>query len=318
MFGAASEDAHPVKRTRTSERFRQFKKYRVLLLFLVPGFIFLLIFNYIPMYGLIIAFKEYKIKLGILGSPWAGLKYFNKVFLDPHFYVVLKNTLIISFYKLIFGFPVPIIFAILLNEIGNVKFKKWVQTISYMPYFMSWIILSGIFILFFSVEGPVNAIVKAFGNMPVIFMADDRYFRMILVVTAIFQSFGWNSVIYMAAISGIDPQMQEAAYMDGAGRFRRIIHTTIPTLIPVMSIMLILSMGTILDAGFDQIFNMYNAQVYNVADIIDTYVYRIGLINANYSYSAAVGLFKSVVALILVLGVNRVVKKIGGNDHALW
>ncbi|NBC70453.1 ABC transporter permease subunit [Paenibacillus sacheonensis] len=285
---------------------------------LVPGLLYLTVFNYIPMYGVLLAFKEYKITAGIMESPWVGLKYFRKAFEDPHFFVVVKNTIIISFYKLLFGFPVPILFAVLLNEIRNRTFKKWVQTISYLPHFMSWIVLSGIFITIFSMEGPINAIVKGMGHLPVIFMADERYFRTILVSTSIFQSFGWGSIIFLAAIASIDPQLGEAAIIDGAGRFKRMIYITLPMLVPVMSIMLILSMGTILDAGFDQIFNMYNPQVYDVSDIIDTYVYRIGLIDANYSYSTAVGLFKSVVALILIVGVNRSVKAIGGNEHTLW
>lgn len=312
------ETANPATQRKPSERSKLFKKYRILLLMLVPGFLFLVIFNYVPMYGVILAFKEFRITAGIMESPWVGLKYFDKAFADPHFYIVLKNTLIISFYKLIFGFPVPILFAILLNEMNNLRFKKWVQTISYLPHFMSWIVLSGIFITILSLEGPVNTIVKAFGQLPIVFMADEQYFRTILVVTSIFQSFGWGSIIFLAAIAGIDPQLNEAAIIDGAGRIKRIIHITLPMLAPVISIMLILSMGSILDAGFDQIFNMYNSQVYDVADIIDTYVYRLGLINANYSYSTAVGLFKSVVALILILSVNRVVKAIGGNDHTLW
>lgn len=302
----------------SNERTRRIMKYRMLLLMLLPGFIFLIIFNYIPMYGSILAFKEFKITGGIAGSPWVGLKYFNKAFEDPHFFVVLKNTLLISFYKLLFGFPVPILFAVLLNELGGRTFKKWVQTISYLPHFISWVVLSGIFITIFSLEGPINSALKALGQLPVIFMADESYFRSILVGTSIYQSFGWGSIIYLAAIAGIDPQMYEAAVIDGAGRFKRMIYITLPMLVPVISIMLILSMGSILDAGFDQIFNMYNAQVMDVADIIDTYVYRIGLINANYSYSAAVGLFKSVVALILVLAVNRIVKMIGGSEHTLW
>ncbi|GGD90447.1 ABC transporter permease [Paenibacillus nasutitermitis] len=304
--------------SKPSERYKRFIKYRMLLLMLLPGFIFLIIFNYIPMYGLVLAFKEFKITGGIAESPWVGLKYFNKAFDDAHFYLVVKNTLIISFYKLVFGFPVPILFAVLLNELSSRRFKKWVQTISYLPHFISWVVLSGIFITIFSLEGPINTMLQALGRLPIIFMADEQYFRSILVVTSIYQSFGWGSIIFLAAIAGIDPQLHEAAIMDGAGRFKRMIHITLPMLVPVISIMMILAMGSILDAGFDQIFNMYNSQVLNVSDIIDTYVYRIGLINANYSYSTAVGMFKSVVALILVLSVNRIVKMIGGNEHTLW
>ncbi|MCQ6563072.1 ABC transporter permease [Paenibacillus mendelii] len=301
-----------------SETWQKVKQYRVLLIMLIPGMLYYLIFHYLPMYGVVLAFKDFKITRGILGSPWVGLDVFNKVFSDNYFYVVLKNTIVISFYKLIFGFPVPIVFALLLSEISSAKFKKAAQTVSYLPHFISWVVLGGIFFTIFSLEGSVNTILQWFGVDPVLFMADDRYFRSILVATSIFQGFGWGSIIYFAAISSIDPQMYEAAIIDGAGRFKRMIYISIPMLVPVIAIMLILSMSGILDAGFDQIFNMYNIRVMNVSDIIDTYVYRKGLVEMNYSYATAVGLFKSLVALILIVSVNRVVKFIGGKDHALW
>jgi len=205
-----------------------------------------------------------------------------------------------------------------MSEIVSAKYKKLVQTVSYLPHFMSWVVLGGIFFTVFSLEGPVNSIVKLLGGDPVLFLADDRYFRSILVATSIYQGFGWGSIIYFAAITNIDPQLHEAAIMDGAGRFQRMIRISIPMLAPVIAIMLILSMSGILDAGFDQIFNMYNVKVYRVADIIDTYVYRKGLLEMNYSYATAVGLFKSAVALVLIVVVNQVVKRLGGRDHALW
>lgn len=300
------------------ENRKKWKQYRVLLLMLVPGMLYYLIFHYAPMYGVTLAFKDFRIMEGILGSPWAGFKHFEMIFSDPYFYAVLKNTLIISLYKLIFGFPVPIVFALLLSEIASVRYKKLVQTVSYLPHFISWVVLGGIFFMIFSLEGPVNAIVKLLGGDPVLYLADERYFRSILVITGIFQGFGWGSIIYFAAITNIDPQMHEAAVIDGAGRFQRMLYISLPMLAPVIAIMLILSMSGILDAGFDQIFNMYNPQVYHVADIIDTYVYRKGLIEMNYSYATAVGLFKSVIALVLIVVVNGVVKLLGQKDHALW
>lgn len=306
------------KRTLKPEKNKTIKQYRVLLIMMIPAIIYYIIFHYLPMIGLLLAFKDFKITQGILGSPWAGLHHFDKILHDTYFYTVLKNTIVISLYKLVFGFPVPIVFALLLSEISNVKFKKVVQTVSYLPHFISWVVLAGIFFTIFSLDGPINAIVKLLGGDPMLYLADDRYFRTILVATSIFQGFGWGSIIYFAAISNIDPQMYEAAVIDGAGRFKRMIYISIPMLVPIIAIMLILSMSGILDAGFDQIFNMYNAKVYNVSDIIDTYVYRKGLIELNYSYATAVGLFKSVVALFLIIVVNRIVKWIGGKEHAIW
>lgn len=303
---------------RSQGQLGKIKQYRALLLMLVPAIVYYLVFHYAPMYGVLLAFKDFKITQGIFGSPWAGLKHFQAIFSDSYFYTILKNTLVISLYKLVFGFPVPILFALMLSEIASMKFKRAVQTVSYLPHFISWVVLGGIFFTIFSLEGPVNAIVKLFGGDPVLFLADDRYFRSILVATSIFQGFGWGSIIYFAAISNIDPQLHEAAIMDGAGRFQRMFKISIPMLAPVIAIMLILSMSGILDAGFDQIFNMYSSQVYSVSDIIDTYVYRKGLIEMDYSYATAVGLFKSAVALVLIVTVNAAVKRFGGRDHALW
>ncbi|MFD0713058.1 ABC transporter permease [Paenibacillus sp. GCM10027626] len=306
------------KRALRSEKRKKYKQYRVLLLMMIPAIVYYIIFHYLPMYGVLLAFKDFKITQGILHSPWAGFEHFSKIIDDSYFYTVLENTIIISLYKLIFGFPVPILFALLLSEVASLKFKKVVQTVSYLPHFISWVVMAGIFFTLFSLDGPINAIIKLFGGDPLLFLADDRYFRSILVVTSIFQGFGWGSIIYFAAISNIDPQLYEAAIIDGAGRFKRMFYISIPMLVPVIAIMLILSMSGILDAGFDQIFNMYNVKVYNVADIIDTYVYRKGLVEMNYSYATAVGLFKSVVALVLIIVVNRIVKWIGGKEHALW
>lgn len=306
-----------VKYSKVIKGKKVWSKYKILYLMLLPGMLYYLIFSYLPMYGVTLAFKDFLILEGILGSPWVGLQHFQDLFTDPYFYSVLKNTIIISLYKLVFGFPVPILFALFLSEIASVKFKKVVQTVSYLPHFISWVVLGGIFFTIFSLEGPVNAIVKLLGGDPVLFLADPTYFRTVLVVTSIFQGFGWGSIIYFAAISNIDPQLYEAAIMDGAGRFKRMFYISIPMLFPVIAIMLILSMSGILDAGFDQIFNMYNVQVYSVADIIDTYVYRQGLVEMNYSRATAIGLFKSVIALIMIVVVNKIVK-VMDRESSLW
>jgi putative aldouronate transport system permease protein len=313
----ANQSTETISRTKSEFR-RKIKGYQVLYIMLLPGLLYFILFHYVPIYGVVLAFKNFKIMQGIIASPWVGSEHFQKVFADPNFYRVLNNTLIISLYKIVFAFPIPIIFALLLSEITRERFKRLVQTISYLPHFMSWVILAGIFISIFSLNGPVNAMVKLFGGDPVLFMADDRYFRSILVITDIYQGFGWGSIVYFAAIAGIDPQLQEAAIMDGANRFKRMIYITLPMLLPVISIMLILRMAHVLDAGFDQIFNMYNPKVYGVSDILDTFVYRKGLLETNYSYATAVGLFKSVVALVLIVLVNKAVHMMGGKDHTLW
>lgn len=298
--------------------FKRITEYRALLLMLLPGVVFFVVFNYIPMYGILIAFKDFRITEGILKSPWVGFKYFYKAFSDPYFFVVLKNTVIISLMKLVCGFPVPIIFAILLNELTHGRFKKIVQTVSYMPYFLSWIILGGIFINILSLEGPVNQFLSLFGFEPRIFLADPKIFKTILVITDVWKGFGWGSVIYLAALSGLDIEIYEAAVIDGCGRLKRIFHITIPSIIPVIVILLILSCAGILSAGFDQIFNLYNSMVMNVADIIDTYVYRKGLVDMDYSYSTAVGIFKSLVGMVLILVTNKIANRYGGKGYGLW
>ena len=298
---------------------RLLKRHRIHLLMLLPPILFFFLFYYWPMYGIIIAFKDFNIMEGILRSPWAGLKWFEKAFGDPYFYTVLKNTLVISMLKFVTGFPAPLIFALLLNELRMRRLKKVVQTISYLPYFISWVVLGGIFLSFFSNNGPVNGLLQAMGMESRLFMADKSAFLGILIGTDIWKNCGWGSIIYLAALSSVDEEMLEAAVMDGAGRFQKNIFIIIPTLIPVIIINLILSMSGILNAGFDQIFNMYNAAVMDVADIIDTYVYRLGLRNAMYSYSAAVGLFKSAVCMILMILTNYFTKVITGEkDSGLW
>lgn len=298
--------------------FHEMSKYKQLYTLMFPGLILVIIFAYIPMLGIIIAFKDYTFVGGIFGSEWVGLKHFQKIFSDPYFFTVLKNTLIISLYKLFFNFVTPVAFAILLNEIKNRRYKKIVQTASYLPYFISWIVLSGIITSVFSMDGAVNAVVQFFGKEPKSFMTDKSIFRGILVGTEMWKSFGWNAIVYLAAISGIDPTLYEAATVDGASRFKRIFHITIPSIMPVICIMLILNSASILNAGFDQVFNLYNDNVMEVSDIIDTYVYRKGIEELQYSYSTAIGLFKSVICMLLMLISNTAVRKMGGEEYALW
>ena len=315
MFSNSVERCEKVPRKPFLKRIYE---YRSLLLMLLPGILFFIIFCYIPMYGILLAFKDFRIMDGIMDSPWVGLKHFQKAFGDPYFLQVFKNSLLISIYKLVWGFPAPILFALLLNEVMNRRFKKLVQTVSYLPYFLSWVILGGIFINILSLNGPINAIISAMGLEARIFLADPGLFRSILVATDVWKGFGWGSVLYLAAISGIGEEMYESSYLDGANRFQRALYITIPSLAPVIVITLILSCSSILNAGFDQVFNLYNSMVMDVSDIIDTYVYRKGLLDMDYSYSTAVGVFKSVVALVLIIGTNKAANKFGGKGYGLW
>ena len=294
-------------------------KYRYYYLLLLPVIAYFIIFHYIPMYGVTLAFKDFNMRLGILKSPWAGLSYFQRLFGSNKFWEVCINTLVISTMKLAFCFPAPIILALLINEIRNPKFKKIVQTVSYMPHFISWVVLAGIIIELLSPSrGAVNYIVTFFGGKPIYFLTEPSMFRWIVVITAMWQSVGWGTIIYLAAIAGIDITQYEAAYIDGANRFQVIRRIVLPSILPVISIVFILNLGGILNAGFDQIFNLYNPMVYKTGDIIDTYVYRVGLVDMEYSFSTAVNLFKNVIGLILVLSTNFVVRRIGDGENALW
>ena len=306
-----------VKRSRGSQLMREFWKYKYLMLMLLIGLVYYAVFHYGPMYGVQIAFKDYKFKAGIWGSEWVGLENFQKMFRAHDFFVVLKNTFIISFYKLIFGFPMPIVFAMLLNELANKYFKRTIQTISYLPHFLSWVILAGVFMQILSpTTGAVNFVIKFFGGTPIYFLGDSRWFRFTLVITSIWKSIGWSSIIYLASITGINPELYEAAHIDGANRLQQAMKITLPSLAPVVSIMFIMNMGSLINDDFDQIFNLYNANVYDVADVISTYTYRQGLVSMKYSFSAAVGLFKNVVAFVLILITNVVTSRI--SEYGIW
>ncbi len=296
----------------------QYKKYRYFFILLLPALIHKLIFDYAPMYGVIIAFKQFRIREGIFGSAWVGFDHFKNMFTGTYdFFNVLSNTIEISLLKLIFVFPASIIVALLLNEIGNSTFKKVTQTISYLPHFLSWVMIAGLLRMFLSPStGLVNGVIKLLGGAPIYFLANSRWFRSVLIVSDIWQSAGWGSIIYLAAITNIDVEMYQAAIIDGANKFKQAVYITIPSIVPIMTIMLILSVGNILDAGFGQIFNLFSPVVYDVADILDTYVYRVGMVEMNYSFSAAVGLFKNVVGLILVIITNQLAKTFG--EYGIW
>lgn len=292
---------------------RSYAKYRYLYLLLAPAVVWYIVFRYAPMYGALIAFQEFNPIQGFLKSPWVGLTHFIRLFTGTSSFLrVLRNTVWISVLRLLFGFPAPIILALVLNEVRSAPYKSVTQTISYLPHFLSWVILAGVFQQFLSPStGLANGIIKALGGKPIYFIADSRWFVSVLIATGIWQGAGWGSIIYLAAISSIDPQLYEAAVMDGAKRIRQVWSITLPHLMNVVVIVFILNTGHLLDAGFDQVFNFYSPVVYEVADIIDTYVYRVGLVNMSYSFSTAAGLFKNIVGFAMVILTDRAAKKLG-------
>ncbi|WP_082673005.1 ABC transporter permease [Paenibacillus senegalimassiliensis] len=280
-------------------------------LLLLPGILFMLLFKYTPMYGVLIAFQDFNIFSGIGGSPWVGLKQFEKLFHSPEFLQVLVNTLLISFYKIVLLFPLPILIALLLNEVRILWFKKTVQTIVYLPHFLSWVIITSLFVTILSPSGGmVNELIKMFGGSPIAFFTDNSVFRSLVVFTAGWKESGWNAIIFIAAISGIEQEQYEAAEIDGAGRIQRMLHITLPGILPTIVLMFILRIGNVLEAGTEQILTMYNPIVYATGDVIGTYVYRMGLGKLDYSFSTAVGLFNSVVGFLLVIFGNQMSKKL--------
>ncbi len=297
--------------------FSGYREHYQLVLMFLPVVVLFVIFQYIPMGGIVIAFKDFKISKGIWDSEWVGFKNFQTLFAMPSFLEVLRNTIYISALKILFGFPAPILLAILLNELMNPRFKKTVQTISYLPHFLSWVILSGLFLQVLSPSGGlVNNLIVALGGKPVYFLGDTKYFVGTLVVTYIWKEVGWGSIIYLASVSSISPELYEAARVDGATRIQRIFAITLPSLFSVITIMFVMNIGNLINAGFDQIYNLYNPGVYKVADVLDTYVYRRGLIDMRYSFSVAAGLFKNLVAFALVVLANQVTRWLGGS--AIW
>lgn len=281
-------------------------------LMVMPALILTLIFSYIPMAGLAIAFKNYKPGLGFMKSKWVGLEHFEYLFSIPENVQVIWNTLIIAGMKMVVGLIVPFLFALLLNEIRKVFFKKAIQTIVYMPHFLSWVILGGILTDLLAKDGGLinQALGTLFGIEPIFFLGDGNWFRFVVVVSDVWKEFGFNTIIFLASLAGINPALYEAAEVDGAGRWQQTISITIPALLPIAVVVGTLALGNVLNAGFDQIFNLYNALVFDKGDIIDTFVYRIGIVDGKFSFSTAVGLFKSVVGFILIVSAYRISYKL--------
>jgi putative aldouronate transport system permease protein len=280
---------------------------------LIPVFAYYLIFHYVPMYGVTIAFKDYNMFEGIFRSPWVGMDNFRRIFSTSDFYTVLRNTLLLNLLSLIFGFPGPIILALLLNELRNMAFKKSIQTIAYLPHFLSWVVVANMFIPMLSpTSGIVNRLITFLGGETVYFMADKTWWVVVYVALGIWKGIGWGAIIYLSALTGIEQQLYEAATIDGAGKWKQLLHITLPGIAPTISVLLILNVGGIMSIGFDQAYLLGNGTVIEVSDVISTYVYRLGLLSADIFRSTAIGLFQSVVNLVMLLATNYFTKKMSG------
>lgn len=288
----------------------------------LPGLVYLVVYKFLPLIGLSLAFKDYDMFAGtglldsMLKSDWVGLEYFRRIFRGPQFWTLLRNTLLISVYKIVILFPLPILLAFLMNELRSIWFKRTVQTLLYLPHFLSWVIIYGIFFTLLSTDGIVNQVLDRLGISPVMFFTDQSLFRSLLVTTEGWRETGWGTIVYLAALTSIDPALYEAALMDGANRWQRMVHITFPSILPVVALMLLLRVGNILQAGFEQILVMYNPAVYPVADILQTYIYRIGLGKLDFSTGTAMGMFESVVGFVLVITCNGISRKFF--ERSLW
>ena len=299
------------------QAFYYIKRDRMLWALVLPGLIFFIIFSYVPMGGVLIAFEDYRPAKGIFGSNWVGFRYFLDFFRSPYFGRLMRNTILISVYGLLWGFPIPILFALFLNELKNGLFKKLVQTVSYLPHFISVVVLVGMVQSFLNpYDGIVNTMIKALGGTPINFLSEPSWFRTIYVASGIWQDFGYNSIIYLSAISAVDPQLYEAARIDGAKRIQIMFRITLPCILPTAIIMLILNFGGIMNVGFEKVNLLYSPATYETADVISTYVYRRGVLDAQFSFSTAVGLFNSVINLTLMFLVNKISRRV--SEVSLW
>ena len=292
------------------------KKHPWLYLMAIPVLMFYVVFHYMPMYGAVIAFKNFIPAKGIIGSPWIGFEHFRNFLTGPYFFRLLRNTLLISGYDILFNFTSSIIFAILLNEIRCERYKKLVQTFTYLPHFISTMVVCGLISTFVGREGLINDIVAFFGGERANLLSDPSKFRTIFVTSNIWQGIGWNSIVYLAALTNVDQQLYEAATIDGAGKFKKILNVTIPGIMPTIIVMFILRMGTVLTVGYEKIILLYNPLTYETADVISSFVYRRGLMESDYSFSAAVGLLNSIVNFAMVIFTNTISRKL--NDTGLW
>lgn len=291
-------------------------RHRYLYLMVLPGFLTVLIFNYFPMYGILIAFKDFSAAQGIMGSSWVGLKYFKTFFHDPMAFSVLKNTLLLGLYSLFWSFPAPIVLALLFNELKSKRFKKLVQTVSYFPHFISVVIVAGLIKIYTARDGFVNHVITHFGGEAVSFLLDPGWFRTIFISSGIWQGVGFGAIIYLAAMSGIDPSLYDVADVDGAGRWKKVRHVTWPSIRPTTVILLIFAMGGVLGTDFQKVILLYNPATYSVADVIGSYVYRQGILGAQYAYTTAIGLFMSVISFVILFITNWISRKV--SDTSLF
>lgn len=300
---------------RKTKRRNYYLKHWQVYSMILPGILFFVIFKYIPLGGTIIAFQDYNIFMGVFDSPFVGWYHFENLFAYPEFYQVLRNTLLISLYQLVFGFPAPLVLALLLNEVRQLLFKRVAQTILYLPHFLSWVIVGGLVINFLSPSiGMLNDWIEFFGGERIFFMQEEKYFRSVVVVSGIWKEVGWGTIIFLAALAGVNPELYESAEVDGAGKFRQVWSITLPCLLPTIVILLLLRIGNFLDLGFEQIYMLLNPLVLDTGEVFDTYIYRAGLIGGQYSYTTAIGLFKSVVGFVLLVGANTLSRKTTGNS----
>ncbi|WP_438444408.1 ABC transporter permease [Gorillibacterium sp. sgz5001074] len=291
---------------------RDMTRDKWLYLMLLPGVLYFIIFKYVPMYGVSMAFQDYKPYTGFLGSPWVGFKHFERFFSEPQFGMLFRNTVILAVYNLVFFFPLPIVLSLMLNEVRRAKFKSFIQTLIYIPHFVSWVVVVGIFYILLTTEsGVLNELLNHITGKKIAFLLEAEWFRTMIITQSIWKEVGWGTVIFLAALAGVDLQQYEAARIDGAGRWRQLWHITLPAIRSTIVILFILRLGSFLDSGFEHIFLMLTPTNREVGEVFDTYVYTKGMTQAQYSYSAAVGLFKSAVGLVLVLGSNWLAKRFG-------
>lgn len=289
-----------------------FAREKYLYILALPGLLFFLIFKYFPIWGLALAFKNYSPYLGFWKSEWVGFKYFVEFFTNPDFLLLFRNTMAISLLNIMFFFPIPIVLALLINEVRNMKFKKTIQTIIYLPHFLSWVIIAGIcFIILGQSDGVINKIIVELGGQPIGFLTEPNYFWGLLTAQSIWKEAGWGTIIFLAALSGINQDLYEAAQIDGANRWQQTLNITLPGIKSTIVVLLILRLGQVMEVGFEQVYLMMSSPVSHVGDVFDTYVYRTGIQNGRFSYATVVGIFKSVVGLVLVVSANRLAKKFG-------
>lgn len=310
LLAGASEGSTSVVK---SSLFRYLRRNHPLYLMLLPGILYFVVFKYIPLLGSVIAFQDYNIYKGFLKSDWVGFQWFEQLVTYPQFKRLIANTIILSFYQIIFAFPAPIILACLLNELRHFAFKRMVQTLLYLPHFLSWTIVYGlVYMMFSSQTGFVNMVLVWFGYEPISFLQMPEYFRTLLISSGIWKEMGWSTIIFLAALAGISPSYYEAARIDGAGRWKQFVHVTFPGLLPAIVILLLLKIGHVLDVGFEQVYLFLNPTTLKVGEVLDTYAYRQGILGGQYSVTTAIGLFKSVIGFTLLIMANRISKKVSG------